>query len=270
MTTASNIAPHELGPDAPTAVSRWIDLRTALLLSAAYGISGAIAALLLLPIVAQRTEVELPFSPSIFAALLAVQLTLIYGAFAWIGLRLARSRDLAPAPILTRFWQGESIRIGAVEWLSPIAAGLLAGGALVIAVRAIVLLFPGTLPATLHPPSFASALAASTAGSFGEEILCRLFILSFVLRLMPRHQPAARIIAIIVSALAFAGLHTPGMVFLYGGIGETPPLAWFWVINLNATVGIVFGTQFTRRGIGAAILSHWFCDLVWHVGSVDF
>ena len=254
--------------DPVTRVPRLVDLRTALLLSAAYGLTGGVAAVLLIPLIAAKTEVNLPLPPAAFAAVLAVQLTLIYGAFAWFGLRLARQCSLDPAPLLTRWWQRSPAAPSRSAWLSPILIGLASGTALVAAVRLIIALFPGTLPASLHPPSFASALAASTACSIGEEILCRLFILSLALRLMPRGGPAARAAAIAISALAFAALHTPGMIFLYGGIEQTPPLAWVWVIGLNSLVGTAFGTQFLRHGIGAAILAHWCCDLVWHVGSV--
>jgi hypothetical protein len=233
-----------------------------------YGVTGAFAALLLIPLIAQKTEITLPFSPPVFAAVLAVQLTVIYGLMAWAGFRLARGRGLEPAPMLTALWTGQSVRVGRRGVLLGVLTGLLVGAVLVLAVKGITRAIPGTLPGMLHPPSFLSALAASTAGSVGEEILCRLFLCSAILRVIPREARWGRAAAITVSSLAFGGLHTPAMVALYGGFAGVPAMAWVWVIGLNALAGAVFAVLYLRRGIGAAIAGHWFCDLVWHVGSV--
>jgi hypothetical protein len=245
-----------------------VDLRTAVLLAGAYGVAGAAASLLLLPLIAQHTDVKLPVPPPLFAILLAIQLTVVYGLLGWAGLRMARGRGLEPAPILTTLWQGGGLRMRRGGLLQGTVGGLVAGAALLLAVWSIRRAFPGTLPQMLHPPSVASALAASTAASFGEEILCRLFLLSAIQRLLPRNARWAPATATLVSSLAFGGLHTPGMVMLYGGLAVTPPMAWVWIISLNAFVGTIFGGLYLRRGIGAAITAHWFCDLVWHVGSV--
>ena len=74
--------------------------------------------------------------------------------------------------------------------------------------------------------------------------------------------------AIAISSVAFGVFHLPGMVALFDGLVGVPSLAWVWFIVLNAMVGAVFGATYLRYGIGAAIAAHWFCDLVWHVGSV--
>ena len=245
-----------------------VDLRTASLLSGLYGVTGAIAAVLLLPLIAARTEVQLPVPTPVFAALLAVQLMVIYALLGWAGLRMARRRGLDPAPTLTKLWQGLGVRIGWRGMAAGAVGGLISGAALVLAIKIITRVLPGTLPAMLHPPSAASALAASTAAALGEEILCRLLLLSLVLRLLP---PGARwgcAAANVISALAFGVLHWPGMVALFGGLSGVPALAWVWFVLLNALVGVVFGALYLRHGIGAAIAGHWFCDLVWHVGSV--
>lgn len=244
-----------------------VDLRTAVLLSSLYGITGGVAALLLLPLLAQKTEIKLPLTPPLFASVLALQLTVIYGLMGWAGLRLARARGLEPAPLLTALWRSQR-PLPSFRGL-PVAAatGLLCGASLIIAVRAITRAFPGTLPEMLHPPSFASALAASTAGSIGEEILCRLLLLSALYRLVPSGARWSVAASVGGSAIAFGALHTPGMVALYGGLGAVPAMAWVWVVGLNALIGVAFGYLYLRRGIGAAITGHWCCDLVWHVCS---
>ncbi len=244
-------------------VSAKMDLKYAAMLAGAYGILGAVAAVLLMPLIASKVSVELPLPLPVFAAILAVQLTVVYGLLAWGGLRMARARGLDPTPSMARRAPRERVERAVV----PGVAGLASGAAIVLGVRAIQMVFPGTLPPVLHPAGVMAAIGASSAAAFGEEILCRLFLLSLVLRILPRGWTAAPWVANVVSAVAFGVLHVPGMVAMFGGLGAVPVLAWGWVIGLNAMVGVVFGWIFIRRGVGAAIGAHWCCDLVWHVAS---
>ena len=250
------------------AVGTSVDLRTGVVLSAAYGASGAVAAMTLLPSITQQVQWTPPLPMPLFVALLAVQLTVVYGLLGWAGARMARRRGVEPAPTLTGLWRGAGLRVRWRGMGAGVVGGLGCGAALVVLVKIIKSVLPGTLPATMHPPDAASALAASTAASFGEEILCRLFVLSAVLRLMPAGARGGREGAIAISSVVFGVFHLPGMVALFGGLVGVPPLAWVWFIVLNAMVGAVFGDTYLRYGIGAAIAAHWFCDLVWHVGSV--
>ena len=121
----------------------------------------------------------------------------------------------------------------------------------------------------MHPPSFWGALLASATASFGEEILCRLFLLSALLCLMPVFGKST-LIAVVVSSLLFAALHAPAAVFLFGGLQNVPHLSWVWMVSLNALVGVACAVWYLRAGIGCAILVHFGTDLVWHVLSQLF
>lgn len=234
------------------------DVLIAFLLSGTYGLLGAVAAALLIPAIARRTEVALPLPLPLFLVLLAIQLTVIYGLLGWAGLAMARRRGLDPARAPGR--QGMAVAS---------VAGVGAGFFLVLAVKIISSLFPGTLPSTLHPPDVFSALAASAAASFGEEILCRLFMLSLILRVLPV-SAASGSVANAGAALFFAAMHTPALIALSGGLAGVPALAWVWIIVFNFLAGLVFGALFLRRGIGAAIAGHASCDLVWHVAAAGW
>jgi membrane protease YdiL (CAAX protease family) len=126
--------------------------------------------------------------------------------------------------------------------------------------------FAGTLPDTLHPPGLAAALAASIAGSLGEEIVFRLFLLSLLLRLFPRGR-AGTAMAVGLSALAFAAAHAPALVFLFGGWKEVPLASWVWLISLNAMLGAAFGVVFVHHGIVCAAATHFSTDFVWHAAG---
>jgi hypothetical protein len=118
----------------------------------------------------------------------------------------------------------------------------------------------------LHPPGVAASLLASVAGSFGEEILFRLFTLSLLLRLLPKGHVGITV-AIGASALAFAAAPAPALGFLFGGWHEVPRMSFVWLVVLNGILGIVFGVVYLRDGIVCAVLAHFGTDLVWHTAS---
>lgn len=241
------------------------DLKTAGLLAGAFAALGAATVPLLLPMAPPGAR-ELPLPVPLFSLALALQVLVIYGLLALAGLRLARRRGLEPAPLLSALWIGR--RPGPVVRPLAIALGIgLACGLFLVATIALIQrLAPRTLPQILHPPSFGAALLASAAASIGEEILCRLFLLSVLLRILPASR-AGVAAAIGLSALAFGALHAPGWVFLFGGLRSVPPASWIWLIGLNGLVGTAFALLYLRFGIGGAVAGHFGTDLVWHALS---
>jgi hypothetical protein len=246
-------------------VRRVDDLKSALVLSGGFAAAAASAVPLLLPSLPPEAR-SLPLPLPVFCAALAVQLVVLYGLLAFAGLRLARARGLEPAPELTAVWDAQA---ACGDWGRAgvaLALGLGCGAGLVAAVAAIRRFLPGTLPGTLHPPGLAAALAGSTAGSLGEEILFRLFALSLLLRLLPPGRAGAGL-AVGVSSLAFAAAHAPGFAFLFGGWQDVPPVSWVWLIALNGLLGVAFGAVFLRHGVVCAVLAHLGTDVVWHALS---
>ena len=248
------------------AVVRWVDdLKSALVLSTAFAAAAAATVPLLMGALPAEAR-SLPLPAPVFCMVLAVQLVVLYGALGFAGLRLARARRLEPAPYLTGIWDPQATRPRWTRAGIAFVIGLGCGASLVAAVAAIRRLLPGTLPATVHPPGFSTAILASTAGSLGEEILFRLFALSCLLRLLPEGR-AGTALAVGISALAFGAAHAPAMVFLFGGLSQVPTVSWVWLIALNGLLGVTFGAVFLRDGIVCAILAHFGTDLVWHAAS---
>jgi membrane protease YdiL (CAAX protease family) len=180
---------------------------------------------------------------------LAVQFLAIYGLLALAGLRLARARNREPAPLLTALWANERpdrfVWSAAGAFTTGLLCGLAVFGTIVVIKRAL----PQTLPDVLHPPSFWGALLASATASFGEEILCRLFILSALLRILPASSNGTAI-AVAISSLLFAVLHAPAAVFLFGGSTRFHPSlgsGWFHSMRLSALC--------VPRGISALALA---------------
>jgi membrane protease YdiL (CAAX protease family) len=206
---------------------------------------------------------DLPLPIVAFSVVLGVQMTVLYGLIALGGLRLARRCGIEPTPFLSGFGQtSDAVR----RFVVAFAAGLALGVLLVTSVVAIQRLAPGTLPRSLHPPSAGAALVASIAGSIGEEILFRLFLFSLLLWLLPRRRWGIGL-SVAISSLAFSAAHSPGFVFLYGGLTNVPFVSWVWLVGLNGLMGAAFAVAYLRAGIAAAILAHFGTDLVWHVAS---
>jgi membrane protease YdiL (CAAX protease family) len=251
----------------PHNVSIVNDLKTAAVLAGSAGLLGAVAVPFLLPSILalvppdQRT---LPLPLPLFCVVLAIQFLVIYGLLALAGLRLARARNREPAPLLSAIWaRKRPDRFGlSAGW--SFGTGLLGGLGLVGAIALIKRALPQTLPDVLHPASFWGALLASATASFGEEILCRLFLLSALLRILPASR-SGTLLAVAVSSLLFAVLHAPAAVFLFGGLDKVPPLTWVWMASLNAFVGVACAVWYLRIGIGGAVLVHFGTDVVWHV-----
>jgi hypothetical protein len=241
------------------------DLKSALILSGMFAVAAAVTVPLLLPALPPEAQ-SLPLPLPLFCAVLAVQLTLVYGLFGLAGFRLARSRGLEPAPVLTALWAPQAAGHARSRLGLALAAGLGCGVVLVAAVAMIRRHVPGTLPGMLHPPGLAAALAASVAGALGEEILFRLLVLSLLLRLLPEGR-AGSAVAVGASALAFGAAHAPALVFLFGGWREVPPVSWVWLIALNGLCGVTYGVLFLRYGIVSAVVAHLATDVVWHAAG---
>jgi len=243
------------------------DLKTAAVLAGSAGLLGALTVPFLLSSIFDLVPPEqrtLPLPLPLFCVVLAIQFLFIYGLLALAGLRLARARNREPAPLLSAIWKKRRPdRFGLPAGLA-LGTGMLCGLVLVSAVALIKRFLPQTLPEVLHPSSFWGALLASATASFGEEILCRLFLLSALLRLLPVSRNST-VIAVVISSLLFAALHAPAAAFIFGGLRNIPALFWVWTVSLNAFVGVVCAVWYLRVGIGAAILVHFGADLVWHV-----
>src|SRR5262245_7706916 len=253
----------------PQNVSIVNDLKTAAVLAGLAGLLAAATVPLLLPSISELVPPEqwtLPLPLPLFCFALAIQFLLIYGLLALAGLRLARARNREPTPLLTAIWTKQ--RPDRVAFPAGLAfgTGILCGVALVGAVAFIKRVLPHTLPQVMHPSSFWGALLASATASFGEEILCRLFLLSALLRILPA-SGYSTVVAVVVSSLLFGALHAPAAVFFFGGLHNVPNLSWAWMVALNALVGVACAVWYLRIGIGGAILVHFGADLVWHVAS---
>jgi hypothetical protein len=238
-------------------------LRIALLLAAA----GAVSVLLLLPYVlslAPPTVARaLPPLP-VFAAVQFVQAFVLFALAAWAGLRLGYAYGL-DTPLLRRALENQSQETITTHWTAALGLGAAVG---VICILSLPLL---PIPsAAMNQPVWWKGLLASFYGSIGEEVLCRLLLVSVFVwigaRLARPGPPSATvyIAAIVLAAVLFGAGHLPQLVLLTGSLDFAAASS---VVALNAVCGIAFGWLFWRYGLEHAMVAHFSADLVLHVAA---
>jgi len=153
-------------------------------------------------------------------------------------------------------------------WLRRIVyPGLIAGGA----VGAVIILFERFVfqssPIAESPPAWAGFLA-SFYGAINEEVLLRLFLLTFlyfllgkIVRFQKKNREAFLWIATVIAALLFGFGHLPAAF----QIGSPTGFDVFRILLLNGIGGIVFGWLYWSRSFWAAMAAHFVADLILHV-----
>jgi len=205
---------------------------------------------------------ELPAPKSALALINAAIMLILYGGLGFLGLRLSQKLGFAD------IW--DSKVSNKQRFLIPalIGAGI---GVFFILVDVILNQFHslGSLP---HPP-FPTSLVASVVAGIGEELIFRLFFISFwvwlisYVLLKKRWQNQIFWIIAIFSALAFAFGHIPSVMILFGlnTISEIPLALMGEIILLNGVVSLFAAYYFRKFGFLAAVGIHFWTDVVWHI-----
>ncbi|MCW3132829.1 MAG: hypothetical protein N2V78_00615 [Methanophagales archaeon] len=205
---------------------------------------------------------ELPASKPVLAFVIAAIVLILYGGLGFIGLKL--SQELGFADI----W--DSRVTNKQRFLIPALVGTAIGVFFIFA--DIILSQFHTLGPLPHPP-FPTSLVASAVAGIGEEIIFRLFFISFWVWLVSfvilkrRWQNQIFWIVAILSSLAFAFGHIPSVMILFGlkNINQIPPALLSEIILLNGVLSIFAAHYFRKFGFLAAVGIHFWTDIIWHV-----
>lgn len=204
---------------------------------------------------------QLPAPKIVMALASGVLALLFYGALGSLGLYLSGKIGLP------KIWDKKVSN--KQRFLIPGLIGAISGVVLIIG--DLVFSRINTIGHFIHPP-FPTSLFASLSAGIGEEILFRLFFVSFWLWLAlffskGRWQKQLFWIIAVISALAFAFGHYPAIMFLIGY--KTLSAVPFWLhvelILLNGLIGILAAYYFRKYGFLAAVGVHFWCDIIWHV-----
>ena len=208
----------------------------------------------------------------------AVQLmesALVFAALIALGLLLARKVGVE-LPLL-QWWlyrKGYGIPRNSVR--EPVLSGVSVGALSLLVFYTVFLSripeWPIAAEAAL--PVWKRFLACFN-GAINEEILARLFFLSLILwllRKLARKNSAQRgpvifWIANLVVAVLFALAHIPSAKLL------TPitPLVIVALLTINGAASLLFGYLCWKRGLEAAMLAHFCCNIILHlIGPMFF
>lgn len=206
-----------------------------------------LGALCVLPYAAVLTSTAITLN---LVLVVLAQAAVLYGFILFFGIRLSEKLDFKIIPdhpfVLLSIASGAAIGLLMVlldRWLFQINLSLLLNYAKEISVWQAVL--------------------ASFYGALNEEVLVRLFLVSFfawaITRVLKLKKSTSIIFSILLCALLFGVGHLP---MLYKILGTPSNLDILRILFLNGIGGIVFGLLYWRYGLLSAILSHFVADLV--------
>ncbi len=204
----------------------------------------------------------LPASKPVLALANAAIMLILYGGLGFLGLKLSSKLGF------TDIWD---LKVSNKQrFLIPALVGGVIGIFFILA-DVIFSKFHslGSIP---HPPFPTSLVASATAG-IGEEVIFRLFFISFWVWLISyvilknRWQNKVFWVVTLFSALAFAFGHLPSFMLLFGlkTIGEIPLVLISEIILLNGVISFFAAYYFRKFGFLAAVGIHFWTDIIWHV-----
>lgn len=207
-------------------------------------------------------EQELPAPKPVLALVNAAIMLILYGGLGFLGLKLSQKLDFAD------IWDTKISK--RQRFLIPALIGVGIGIFFILA-DAILSQFH-TLGAFPHPP-FPTSLAISAVAGIGEELIFRLFFISFWVWLISyvilkkRWQNQIFWIMAIFSALAFAVGHIHSVMILLGlnTVNEIPLALMSEIILLNGVLSLFAAYYFKKFGFLAAVGIHFWTDVVWNV-----
>jgi len=241
-----------------------------------------LATILLLPYAmeVQSSAVDLAKLPMSLPLIIAIQIAqnAILFAIAIFGGLFFAGRVGLGTPILDAITRGESVtdRVRAILPLSfifGIVSTLVVLGLEFFFFQPAMMKELGDTAAALNlqtsQPAAWKGFLASFYGGIAEEILLRLFVMSFLVWLgcflskTSDGKPTNGIfwIANILAAVLFGLGHLPTMALLV----PLTSLVIARTILLNGLIGVVCGWLYWKRGLESAMISHFSADLVLHV-----
>jgi membrane protease YdiL (CAAX protease family) len=220
---------------------------------------------------------DLPISLPTLIVLQVIQSAILFAIMIFAGMFFA-SRVGLGTPILDSLTRGEPVadRVRAILPMSIILGVI----ATLIVLGLEILLFQPALTKELgdsaaalnlqtSQPAAWKGLLASFYGGIAEEIQLRLLVMSLFAWLgrfiskTADGKPTGAVFwfANILAALLFGLGHLPTMALLI----PLTPLVIARTVVLNGLLGIIFGWLYWKRGLEAAMVSHFSADIILHV-----
>lgn len=211
---------------------------------------------------------QVPLSVDIIVLLSVAQSGVVFFVLVLLGLVLSKKVGLG-APILKSWIKGEKVRtqFGSILKIS-IGIGVVMGFLIIVGDWFFSLSVDLSSIAVVEPPIWQGFLA-SFYGGINEEILMRLFLVSFFvwlfnkIRRKPSFESSSSIlwISIVLSAIIFGIGHLP----VTSSLVTLTPMIVLRAVVLNGIGGIAFGWLYWKKGLESAMISHFSTDIILYV-----
>lgn len=211
----------------------------------------------------------LPMPLSVLVAVQLMESAIVFAALVSLGLFLAGKAGIE-LPLLQWWCYGKGNGVQRNSFREPVLSGIaVAGLSLLIFYSIFLSRIPEWPVAAEAAVPLWKRFLACFYGAINEEILARLFALSFVLWLLgkiarAKSIPASRVIfwsANVMVALLFALGHIPAARLIM----PITPLVIAALFSINGLASLVFGYLCWKRGFEAAVLAHFCADFTLHV-----
>lgn len=217
--------------------------------------------------VLRTTELPVPLPVAILVQI--VQATVFFAIAIFLGLLLGRKVGLG-APFIESWLAGENKTDRLAATLIRAAVlGVLAGASIFVLDRFIFSIFAEPITAFQEAGPLWQRFLASFYGGVGEEIAMRLFLMTLVVWITCKFKRTKSNTP--TNLGAWSAIIFISVVF---GLGHLPMTAIFTEITaivvlraiiLNGVAGITFGWLYWKKGLEAAMVSHFWADIVLHV-----
>jgi membrane protease YdiL (CAAX protease family) len=218
-------------------------------------------ALSLNPVIAEA------YTPTLLVAQI-IQTFIIFFIAIFFGLRLAKRVGFG-LPILEGISRGEK----KCDYLKSILGKSVGWGVLAAVIIILLSFFWPTVSVSFLKLEVAmpvwKLLLTPFYGGIGEEVLLRLFMMTFFVWIAFKIRKTAEGLptnagiwsAIIVSSVVFGIGHLP----ITGDVTAITPSIVVRAILLNGVAGIIFGWLYWKKGLESAIIAHFSADVVLHI-----
>src|SRR6056297_282243 len=205
---------------------------------------------------------DLPASKEVISIATFFIIILLYGVLGFIGIKISKKIEIP------------NIRIENKSIKKTIYFPSVVGFFLVIFFILVDIIFSDFNSfGNLHHPPFPTSLLASITAAIGEEIIFRLFFISFwywligYLILKKKYLKLVYIFVALLSAVAFTVSHLPSIMMLLGveKIADINNIMILELFILNGSLSLFAAYYFKKVGYFGAVMIHLWVDIVWHV-----
>ncbi|MBA4336343.1 CPBP family intramembrane metalloprotease [bacterium] len=210
----------------------------------------------------------LPMSLTLVVLISVIQSAVLFAILLFIGLRLSKKLGLQ-IPILESYIAKKRVDVNVKSIIKiSVLLGVLSGIAIVLFDFFFTKL--GVNLMGQAPVPVWQGFLASFYGGISEEIVMRLFFMTFVVWLVSKLiRPKGKVVennlvmwsAIILAALLFGIGHLP----VTSALTTLTPLVIFRALLLNGIGGVVFGWLYWKKGLESAMIAHFSADIILHV-----